>query len=188
MRAGQECLGCKLSSPANAACVALQCMAVSLPRPAPLQSCTPELWHAAMDALQRWAEAGSADYDEGFAQLHHAHQLLAADQPQWHLELPPSLRRRADSAVRGGRGGGVREAPTVSSLQARVAEALRAAGVGPLVEEYPVAGGQSVDIALPEERVAVEVDGPFHYTGERGLGSLGGTPRQHSGWRLPPQA
>lgn len=50
--------------------------------PSVLQCCTLELWHAALAALERWQQAGSTDWQEGYAQLFLAQLLMAAERQQ----------------------------------------------------------------------------------------------------------
>ena len=105
---------------------------IAIPFPL-LQCCTPEVWHAAMDALQRWYEAGSADFPEGFAQLQDAQLLLAAEGQQ--LQLAPALAQRAQRALRS-----AREPATVSAWHEQVSSELRAAGVEHRIEFAPEVG------------------------------------------------
>ncbi|KAL4444147.1 hypothetical protein ABPG75_011884 [Micractinium tetrahymenae] len=121
-----------------------------------LQACTAEVCHAAMAALQRLREAGSPDEDMGHVQLHDAHLQLAAE--GWQVELPPALEARARRAM-----GRLRDTVGVSELHREVSAALQAARVEHSVEFRPEGSYRSVDIALPAERIAIEVDGPYHF-------------------------
>lgn len=90
------------------------------------------MWHAALAALEEWQEAGSTDFQEGYAQLHIAQLLLAAE--GLPAALPAALQQRAQHAVRS-----IWEEATESKLHRQVSAALRATGMEHCVEFTPEA-------------------------------------------------
>ena len=77
--------------------------------------------------------------------------------------LPPALRERCRDALRADASGTAGQAarPT-ARLQQSVGRALGRLGLSPAAE-HALAEGYSVDYALVDERIAIEVDGPSHF-------------------------
>lgn len=76
----------------------------------------------------------------------------------------------------------------VSKLQREVSSVLRAMGVQHLMESFTQDQLFSIDIALPQERIAIEVDGPSHFSCNtlRPLGEMHARVAllQARGWRV----
>ena len=106
--------------------------------------------------------------------------------------LPPALRERCRDALRAVASGTAEMAAAPASrLQQSVGRALGRLGVS-AAAEHALAEGYSVDFALVDERVAIEVDGPSHFAlsgdgaGRRPVGKTVIKRRQLAalGWRL----
>ena len=80
----------------------------------------------------------------------------------------------------------------VSDMQRQVGASLRRLGETAVVEEHITADGHSLDYALVDERIAIEVDGPSHFVAHgdgAGRAELGKTVLKRRqlgvlGWRL----
>ena len=106
----------------------------------------------------------------------------------WSLQLSDELVQRALSVQRRSA-----QQPTVSRLQQRVYEALRGMSQQPQLEALTDDGLFSIDITLPactqkgHPKVAVEVDGPQHFTssgGKTGSTQLRDFLLVQRGWRI----
>ena len=90
------------------------------------------------------------------------------------------------------RAAAVAAAQRVTDFQRQVGASLRRLGEAAVVEEHITAEGHSLDYALVDERIAIEVDGPSHFArsddgaGRRLLGRTLIKRRQLAalGWRL----
>ena len=77
--------------------------------------------------------------------------------PPWVI---PELRERCRASLAAG---DEAHGHTISAFQRSVEMALRRLRM-PTVSEHTTAEGYSIDLALPERRVAIEVDGPHHFS------------------------
>ena len=144
-------------------------------------------------ALRRRLERGGIDFtDEGLTQLHQAQLWCERERglPDAAQPLPPALRERCRAAMF--------DKATADAARQRVSDFQRQVGaslrrLGEVVEEEHItADGHSLDYALVDERIAIEVDGPSHFVahgdgaGRRELGNTELKRRQLGalGWRL----
>ncbi|GAB4819959.1 hypothetical protein N2152v2_007005 [Parachlorella kessleri] len=121
---------------------------------AALEACTESFWQSAMCSLKEthWQEGGA-----GYGQLHHAALLLESQGCQWAV-LPRPIAELAQEAIEA-----VHE-QWVSPLQGEVSALLDSIGYQHEAEYVPVEGLSPVDLAMPGAKLAIEVDGPRHFT------------------------
>lgn len=128
------------------------------------------LWACAVaDVLDHdtWADLVTRIHSSGVekltnergSQIFQAWMLATARHPQKDWSLDPELMRICMAAWKSQ----VSEV-TISEFHSEVSRTLNAMGIPHTLEHLTDDGLFSMDIALPEEHIAIEVDGPHHFT------------------------
>jgi hypothetical protein len=146
------------------------------------------LWTALNAQLDTFISSNSADerhYSISLCQLYHVFIIAATEQP-FMFDLPPALLQTARQAWHDQSKGII----TISGLHESVSATLMAMGTRHTNEHWCERSEHSIDIVIitePASRIALEVDGPFHFLLD---GDLNGTTRMRNrflrahGWRL----
>ncbi|PSC74935.1 RAP domain [Micractinium conductrix] len=121
--------------------------------------CDRQIWDATLEQLHGLGLPFNQLPDEALMQIFQAWLLLLAEQPEADWPLPEPLlalgQRTWIAATK---------RITVSEYHAEVSRMLSAMGEAHTIEHLTDDQLFSVDIALPDERVVLEVDGPTHFT------------------------
>ncbi|KAL0032386.1 hypothetical protein WJX79_008625 [Trebouxia sp. C0005] len=134
-----------------------------------LQSCDGVMWRRIMQQFTSLGMAPDNLPEEALTQIYQAYLLMKTDQEGVELPLGEGLLEHAQQVwiescknIR------------VSGLHRDVARVLTSMGLSHTIEQLTDDSLFSVDIALAGEKVAVEVDGPHHFTanGQRPLGEM----------------
>lgn len=134
-----------------------------------LQSCDGVMWRRIMQQFTSLGMAPDNLPEEALTQIYQAYLLMKTDQEGVELPLGEGLLEHAQlvwiESCKNIR---------VSGLHRDVARVLTSMGLSHTIEQLTDDSLFSVDIALAGEKVAVEVDGPHHFTanGQRSLGEM----------------
>ncbi|BDA46187.1 probable RAP domain-containing protein, chloroplastic [Coccomyxa sp. Obi] len=121
--------------------------------------CSEEIWKGIMSQIDTLGIAPEDLPEEALTQIYQAYLLMRVDQPDVQLIMPPKLLPAAHHTwlescknVR------------ISALHRDVARVLTEYSISHNIEHVTEDELFSVDIALPDEKIAIEVDGPHHFT------------------------
>ncbi|KAK9818101.1 hypothetical protein WJX72_007196 [[Myrmecia] bisecta] len=124
-----------------------------------LQRCTQDEWR---ELLTQFGSLGIAPGDlpeEALTQVYQSYLLMLVDQPGVDLAMPAGLRETAKSTWVASR-----KNVRVSWLHKDVSRVLKEMGLDHDIEHVTQDQLFSVDISLKGEQVAIEADGPHHFT------------------------